>query len=95
MGMESGNGPRSGPLNRTRLAPQQSHGAPSDPPNDLIMAADRGQSQSVENARRYQMLIPNSRLVILRSDGYHIAASNAAECVTNVLAFIKEASRRA
>jgi 3-oxoadipate enol-lactonase len=61
----------------------------------LIMTADRGQSQSVENARRYQMLIPNSRLAVLQSDGYHIAASNADECVTNVLAFIKEARHRA
>jgi hypothetical protein len=58
-------------------------------------AADRGQLQSVEKARQYQTLIPNSRLVVLRSDGYHIAASNADECVINVLAFIKEASRRA
>ena len=79
--------------------------AKSDPARDgvlqrikaptLLMTADRGQPQSVEKARRAQMLIPNSRLAVLRSDGYHIAASNAGECVTNVLAFIKEASRRA
>jgi pimeloyl-ACP methyl ester carboxylesterase len=61
----------------------------------LLMTADRGQPQSVEKARQYQTLIPNSRLVVLRSDGYHIAASNADECVTNVLAFIKEARHRA
>jgi 3-oxoadipate enol-lactonase len=61
----------------------------------LLMTADRGQLQSVEKAREYQTLIPNSRLVVLRSDGYHIAASNADECVTNVLAFIKEARDRA
>jgi len=60
----------------------------------LLMTADRGQSQSVEKARQYQTLIPNSRLAVLRSDGYHIAASNADECVTNVLAFIKEAKHR-
>jgi pimeloyl-ACP methyl ester carboxylesterase len=79
--------------------------AKSDPARDgvlrrikaptLLMTADRGQLQSVEKALQYQMLIPNSRLVILRSDGYHIAASNANECVTNVLAIIKDASRRA
>jgi pimeloyl-ACP methyl ester carboxylesterase len=61
----------------------------------LLMTADRGQLQSVEKARQYQTLIPNSRLVVLRSDGYHIAASNADECVTNVLAFIKETRKRA
>ena len=61
----------------------------------LLMTADRGQAQSVERARQYQTLIPNSRLVVLQSDGYHIAASNAEECVTNVLAFIKEARHKA
>ena len=60
----------------------------------LLMTADRGQSQSVEKARQYQTLIPNSRLAVLRSDGYHIAASNADECVTNVLVFIKEVKHR-
>jgi pimeloyl-ACP methyl ester carboxylesterase len=57
----------------------------------LVMTADRSKMQSVEKTREYQTLIPNSRLVVLRSDGYHIAASNADECVTNVLAFIKAA----
>jgi 3-oxoadipate enol-lactonase len=61
----------------------------------LLMTADRGQLQSVEKARQYQTFIPNSQLVVLRSDGYHIAASNADECVTNVLAFIKEARHKA
>jgi pimeloyl-ACP methyl ester carboxylesterase len=79
--------------------------AKSDPARDgvlqrikaptLLMTADRGQAQSLEKARQYQTLIPNSRLVVLQSDGYHIAASNADECVTNVLAFIKQAGRRA
>jgi hypothetical protein len=51
--------------------------------------------QSVEKAREYQALIASSRLVVLRGSGYHIAASNADECVTNVLAFIKETRHRA
>jgi hypothetical protein len=34
-------------------------------------------------------------LVVLRSDAYHIAAVNADEGVTNVLAFIKEARHKA
>jgi len=46
--------------------------------------------QSVEKVRKYQMAIPNSRLVVLNSDAYHIAAANADVCVTNVLSFIKE-----
>ena len=60
-----------------------------------LVTADRGQAQSVEKARQYQTLIPNSQLMVVRSDGYHIAASNADECVANVLAFIKEAKRKA
>jgi len=61
----------------------------------LVMTADRSKMQSVEQTREYQKLIRNSRLVVLQSDGYHIAASNAEECVANVLAFIKETRRRA
>jgi 3-oxoadipate enol-lactonase len=61
----------------------------------LVMTADRSKTQSVEETREYQKLIPNSRLVVLRSDAYHIAAANADECVTNVLAFIKEARHKA
>ena len=40
----------------------------------LLMTADRGQLQSVEKARQYQTLIPNSRLVVLRSDAYQSSA---------------------
>jgi pimeloyl-ACP methyl ester carboxylesterase len=61
----------------------------------LLMTADRGQAQSVEKARQYQTLIPNSQLVVVRSDAYHIAAANADECVASVLAFIKETKHRA
>jgi hypothetical protein len=59
------------------------------------MTADRSKLQSVEKVRQYQTLIPNSRLVVLQSDAYHIAAANADECVANVLAFIKEVKQRA
>ena len=56
----------------------------------LIITADRSALQSVEKVRTYQRLIPNSRLLVLNSDAYHIAAANADECVTAVLGFIKE-----
>lgn len=61
----------------------------------LVITADRSALQSVEKVRQYQLLIPKSRLVVLHSDAYHIAAANADECVTNVLAFIKETRQRA
>jgi 3-oxoadipate enol-lactonase len=61
----------------------------------LIMTADRSALQSVEKVRKYQTAIPNSRLVVLQSDAYHIAAANAEECAAHVLAFILEAGQRA
>lgn len=60
----------------------------------LIMTSDKSALQSVEKVRQYQQLIPNSRLVVLNSDAYHIAAANADECVSNVLAFIREATQK-
>jgi 3-oxoadipate enol-lactonase len=60
----------------------------------LVITADRSALQSVEKVRQYQLLIPRSRLVVLNSDAYHIAAANADECVTNVLAFVGETRRR-
>ncbi len=60
----------------------------------LIITADKSALQSVEKVRKYQLAIPNSRLVVLHSDAYHIAAANPDECVTNVLAFIKETKQR-
>ena len=60
----------------------------------LVITSDRSVLQSVEKVRQYQRLIPNSRLVVLNSDAYHIAATNADECVTNVFAFIKETRQR-
>ena len=56
----------------------------------LVITADRSKMHSVEKARSYQTQIPHSRLVVIRSDAYHIAAANADECVTHTLAFLKE-----
>jgi pimeloyl-ACP methyl ester carboxylesterase len=56
----------------------------------LVITADRSKMHSVEKARAYQVQIPDSRLVVIRSDAYHIAAANADECVTHTLAFLKE-----
>jgi len=60
----------------------------------LVMTSDRGGLQSVEKARTYQLLIPNSRFLVLQSDAYHIAAANPDECVTNVLAFIRDVEQK-
>jgi pimeloyl-ACP methyl ester carboxylesterase len=59
----------------------------------LVITGDRSKMHSVEKARAYQVQIPNSRLVVIRSDAYHIAAANADECVTHTLTFLKELRR--
>jgi pimeloyl-ACP methyl ester carboxylesterase len=56
----------------------------------LIITADKSALQSVDKVRRYQLLIRQSRLVVLQSDAYHIAVANPHECVANVLAFARE-----
>jgi pimeloyl-ACP methyl ester carboxylesterase len=56
----------------------------------LIITSDRSKLQSVETVLRYQPKIPHSRLLVLTSDAYHVAVAKADECVTNVLAFIRE-----
>lgn len=56
----------------------------------LIITSDRSKLQSVEKVRRYQLAIPDSRLVVLQSDAYHIAVAEPEACIENVLAFIRE-----
>ena len=59
----------------------------------LVITTDRSSLQSVESVLDYQRKIPNSRLLVLQSDAYHVAVAEADECVTNVLAFIGEIAR--
>jgi 3-oxoadipate enol-lactonase len=61
----------------------------------LVITTDRSALQSVESVLDYQHKIPNSRLLVLQSDAYHVAVAKADECVTNVLAFIGEIARPA
>jgi 3-oxoadipate enol-lactonase len=61
----------------------------------LIITSDHSALQSVETVLRYQPKIPHSRLLVLQSDAYHVAVANANECVTNVLAFIRETEKPA
>jgi 3-oxoadipate enol-lactonase len=56
----------------------------------LVITADRSKMNSVEKVQAYQVQIPNSRLVVIRSDAYHIAAANAGECITQTLAFLND-----
>ena len=57
------------------------------PPPDPAGAATPQEQASLRMA---QTLIRNSRLVVLSSDAYHIAAANADECVTHTLGSLEE-----
>jgi 3-oxoadipate enol-lactonase len=61
----------------------------------LIITSDRSALQTVETVLRYQPKIPNSRLLVLTSDAYHVAVANADDCVTNVLSFMDQTKRTA
>jgi pimeloyl-ACP methyl ester carboxylesterase len=56
----------------------------------LIITSDQSALQTVDTVLHYKSKIPNSRLLVLSSDAYHVAVANADECVTNVLAFYKQ-----
>jgi 3-oxoadipate enol-lactonase len=59
----------------------------------LVITSDRSGLQPVEVVLHYQQKIPNSQLLVLPSDGYHVAVVKAGECVTSVLSFIAEQKR--
>ena len=61
----------------------------------LIITSDRSALQSVDTVLRNQVKIPNSRLLVLTSDAYHIAVAKADECSANALAFMQQAKRQA
>ena len=61
----------------------------------LVITTDRSALQSIESVLEYQRKIPNSRLLVLSSDAYHVAVAKADECVTSVLAFISEVAHAA
>jgi 3-oxoadipate enol-lactonase len=61
----------------------------------LVITTDRSALQPVEAVLRYQRKIPNSRLLVLQSDAYHVAVAKADECVANVLSFINDVGRDA
>jgi 3-oxoadipate enol-lactonase len=61
----------------------------------LVITSDHSALQSVESVLRYQQKIPNSRLLVLPSDGYHLAVIKPDDCVSSVLSFIKDLKRGA
>ena len=61
----------------------------------LVITADQSGLQSLDTVIAYQRKIANSRLLVIPSDGYHVAAVKPDECVMNTMSFIKMTQRSA
>lgn len=60
----------------------------------LVMVTEKSDLGSVEITRRWQEMIPDSRLVVVPGDSYHVAASHADMCARTVIDFIGECQRK-
>jgi 3-oxoadipate enol-lactonase len=57
----------------------------------LIVTTQESGLQSVEAVERYARRIPNSRVIVLPGDSYHIAAAEPDLCAQHALQFIQQA----
>ena len=61
----------------------------------LVITTEGSALGSVESTRGWQETIPDSRLLVLPGDSYHVAASDADRCAQETLAFIRAATAQA
>ena len=54
----------------------------------LVISTEGSALGSAQDTRAWQQLIPDSRLLVLPGDSYHVAASDADRCAVETLAFI-------
>ena len=54
----------------------------------LVVTTEGSALQSVEMVREWQRQMPNSELLVLPGDSYHVATARPDECARHVLAFI-------
>ncbi|MGE0800828.1 MAG: alpha/beta fold hydrolase [Lautropia sp.] len=59
----------------------------------LVVTTDRSGLSSVEETRAWQRTIPQSTLLVLPGDSYHVAVSDAARCADAVRTFIRRQPR--
>ena len=55
----------------------------------LVITTEGSALGSVEETRKWQETIPNSSLVVLPGDSYHVSASDAKRCAQETLSFIR------
>ena len=60
----------------------------------LVITTDRSALHSVETVREAQQQIPNSELLVIPSDSYHVAGARPDECARHVLDFIVKQQAR-
>jgi pimeloyl-ACP methyl ester carboxylesterase len=58
----------------------------------LIVTTQESGLQSVEAVERYARRIPNSQVIVLPGDSYHIAAVEPDLCAQHALRFIEQVS---
>ena len=57
----------------------------------LVVTTEGSALCSVDNTRKWQQTIPNSSLLVLPGDSYHVAASDPDLCAQETLRFIRQA----
>src|SRR5439155_23768023 len=55
----------------------------------LVITTEGSGLATVDDTRAWQQTIPDSELLVLPGDSYHVAASDAAQCAQAALAFIE------
>jgi 3-oxoadipate enol-lactonase len=55
----------------------------------LVITTEGSGLASVDETRAWQQMIPDSELLVLPGDSYHVAASDAVQCAQATLAFIE------
>ena len=56
----------------------------------LVMTTEGSALGGADDTRAWQQKIPNSKLVVLPGDSFHVAASDAERCAQETLAFIRQ-----
>jgi len=55
----------------------------------MVITTEGSGLASVDETRAWQQIIPNSELLVLPGNSYHVAASHAVQCAQATLAFIE------
>src|SRR5262245_19832610 len=55
----------------------------------LVITTEGSGLASVDETRAWQQIIPNSELLVLPGNSYHVAASHAVQCAQATVAFIE------